>query len=214
MEQDSKDEDSRTVCAAMSEGMRGLNLEARLKAHGWHLPVAGIIEDFVPGEITVIAEHSILMGTNLIVEISAFAFVGEVLSCRSRDERTHEIHISIKDTDTTGLRRTPRFPVNLPARVFTSSLAAPLAATITDISGDGLGLETTVSLPNDASLVIESQSNIALGVVKHCREVLSQRYRIGVRLHHIITSKPEGGGAEPRPRKTRWLSFVPKRRHG
>jgi hypothetical protein len=174
--------------------MRGLKLETRLKAHGWHQPIVGIVQDFVPGEITVIAKNSILIGTNLTVEINAFTLLGEVLSCRSRDDGTHEIHLSIRDTDATGLRRTPRFSVNLPARVYTSSLPAPLAATITDISGDGLGLETTVKLPNDATLVIESQSNIALGVVRHCREVASQWYRTGVKLHHILTNRPEGGG--------------------
>ena len=211
-----KNKDNRATTSAIIDKLGALNLEARLQAHGWHLPVPGIVQDFVPGEIMVIAENSITTGTRLTVEINSFTLVGEVLSCRTRDAGTHEVHISIRDTDAIGLRRTPRFPVNLPARVHTSSFAEPIAATITDISGDGLGLETTVKLPSDATLAIESETSIALGVVKYCREAPSQRYRIGVKLHHILTNKPEtsGGSKDPTPKRTRWLSFVPKLGHG
>jgi hypothetical protein len=93
--------------------------------------------------------------------------------------------------------------------------SAPFAATITDISGDGIGLDTTVKLPHDATVVIESQSNLAVGVVKYCREIAPHQFHLGVRLHHITTKRSDGGGGttEPTPKKTRWLSLVSKLRH-
>ena len=180
---------------------RGLNLDAKLKAHAWALAVAGIIEDFVPGEITVVAEEAILQGTSLVVEIHGFTFDGEVLSCHSLQNR-HKVHVSIKDTDAIGLRRTPRFPVNLPARLFACSLEAPLEATIIDISGDGLGLQTTAKMPDDAILAIESQANIALGMVKYTHELSPSVYRVGVKLHHVIP-KESGGRLDAGSRGSR-----------
>ncbi len=171
---------------------RGLNLGAKLKALTWGLAVPGIIEDFVPGEVTILTDDAIAEGTSLNVEIIAFAFDGEVLSSRPRGSR-HELHVAIKDAGPQGLRKTPRFPVDIPARIFSSCLEGPQKATITDISGDGLGLVTNMKLANDATLAIESQSNIALGLVKYSHPLSPAMYRSGVVLHHIIP-RPAGSG--------------------
>jgi len=170
-------------------GGRGLNLEAKLKAHTWGLAVPGLIEDFVPGEVTIITDDAIEEGSSLNVVIVEFAFDGEVLSCRPRGSQ-HELHVAIKDAGPQGLRKTPRFPVDIPARIFSSCLEAPQKATITDISGDGLGLVTGMKLANDATLAIESPLNIALGLVKYSHPLSPGMYRSGVVLHHIIPRPP------------------------
>jgi len=57
---------------------------------------------------------------------------------------------------------------------------------IVDISGDGVGLELPVGLPFEATIAIESESNIALGLVRYHREISPERFRVGAQLHHII----------------------------
>lgn len=164
---------------------RGLNLDAKLKAHTWGSPVRGVIEDYVLGEAKVITDDAIAEGTTLRVEVTPFAFDGEVLACYPRGDR-FEVHVTIRDAGPPGLRKTPRFPVKIPCRVFSSCLDAPQEAIIVDISGEGLGLQTSVKLENEVTLAIESQSNIALGLVKHTRQLAPAMYRTGVMLHHII----------------------------
>jgi hypothetical protein len=175
-----------------------LNLEAKLRAHTWGSAIGGVIQDFVPGEVTVITGDAIAENTSLTVGIAAFAFEGEVLSCRPRDDQ-HEVHVAIKDADPTGLRKSLRFPVNLPARLFSSCLETPQPATIIDISGDGLGLQSSVKLAKDATIAIESALNIALGVVKYSRQVSPKMFRSGVTLHHIIARELEGAKSVSNP---------------
>ena len=102
-----------------------------------------------------------------------------------------EAHVSFDDVDATGLRRTPRFPVSIPARVFSSAIDAPLDGIIVDISGEGLGMELSAPLPMLSNVAIQSSENTALGVVRHCRELSSGLFRTGIHLHHIVRKDPD-----------------------
>jgi PilZ domain-containing protein len=164
---------------------RGLRLEARITAPTWEIGLSAVVQDFTPGEVILLLDDQIAAGTRVTVQINNSSFVGDILFC-SPSGGGYEAHVSFDDVDATGLRRTPRFPVSIPARIFSSASDAPLEGTIVDVSGEGLGIELTSPLPMQANIAVQSEENTALGVVRHCRELSSGLFRAGVQLHHII----------------------------
>jgi hypothetical protein len=173
-------------------GERSFHLNASLRAHAWGTSISGVVEEFIPGEIVVRTGSQIPQDTVLQVEINACVVEGNVLLCSSRDDG-YEIHIAINDVEAIGFRRTPRFLVELQARVFTSALDRPMEVMIVDISGDGLGLEGPVTLPVETAVAVESQSNIALGLVRYCQQQSEGVARIGIKVYHIIPKLARSG---------------------
>ncbi len=171
--------------SAESRLARGLQMEARVTAHTWEIGLSALVHDFTPGEVILLVDDQIAAGTHVTIEMNTCSFAGVILFC-SPSEGRWEAHVSFDDVDATGLRRTPRFPVNIPARVFSNSSEVPLDGTIVDVSGEGLGIELAAALPMQSNIAVQSEENIALGVVRHCRETSSGVFRAGVQLHHIV----------------------------
>ena len=163
----------------------GLNIAAEVTSTMWGAGMSGILTDFTPGEAKLLLEGLVSPETQVQVAVGQFHFDGQVLFCERRNQQ-FEAHISIDDVDETGLRRTPRFPVHIPAKAFAPALAEPCEATIVDISGDGLGLETTVVLEVGSNVAVESDATLALGIVRFSREISPGHARVGVQLHHIV----------------------------
>jgi hypothetical protein len=168
-----------------SQAARGLQMQARVTAPTWEIGLAALVHDFTPGEVILILDDNIAAGTRVTIQINMSSFVGDILYCSPSGSRW-EAHVSFDDVDSTGLRRTPRFPVNLPARVFSNVSEVPLEGRIVDVSGEGLGIELAVQLPKQNNIAVQSEENTALGVVRHCRELSSGLFRAGVQLHHIV----------------------------
>jgi hypothetical protein len=122
--------------------------------------------------------------------VNTCSFAGEILFCSPTGSRW-EAHVTFDDVDATGMRRTPRFPVSIPARVFASVSNLPLDGKIVDTSGEGLGIELPEPLPMQACIAVQSEENTALGVVRHCRELSPGLFRAGVQLHHIVRKDPD-----------------------
>jgi hypothetical protein len=169
---------------------RGLHLEARVTAPTWEIGLSGMVQDFTPGEVILLLDDRVSEGTHVIVELNTSSFDGEVLYC-SPNGSQFETHISFNDVDETGLRRTPRFPVSIPARVFSNTSLTPIEGRIVDLSGEGLGIELPEALPAQTNIAIQSEENTALGVVRHTRELRAGLYRVGVQLHHIVKKDPD-----------------------
>jgi PilZ domain len=163
----------------------GIQMEARVTSHTWEIGLSAVVHDFTPGEVILLVDDKIAEGTHVTIQLNTCSFTGVILFCEPVGARW-EAHVSFDDVDATGLRRTPRFPVRIPARVFSASIDAPLEGTIVDISGEGLGIELPSALPLLANIAIQSEENTALGVVRHCRELSSGLFRTGVHLHHIV----------------------------
>ena len=121
---------------------RGLRLEARLTAPTWEIGLSAVVQDFTPGEVILLLDDQIAAGTRVTVQLNNSSFVGDILFC-SPSGSGYEAHVSFDDVDAIGLRRTPRFPVSIPARIFCSASDAPLEGMIVDVSGEGLGIELT-----------------------------------------------------------------------
>jgi len=169
---------------------RGLQMEARVTAPTWEIGLSALVQDFTPGEVVLLLDDEIQAGTRVTIQLDTDSFSGDILFCAPRGSR-YEVHVSFDDVDATGLRRTPRFPVNIPARVFSSVGDIPMEGTIVDVSGEGLGIELAAPLPAQAHIAVRSEENTALGVVRHCREISSGRFRAGVQLHHIVRKDPD-----------------------
>ena len=169
----------------------GLRLEARVTAPTWEVGLSAVIQDFTSGEVILLLDDPLAAGTRVTIQVNTCSFDGDILFCDQSGSRW-ETHVSFDDTDATGLRRTPRFPVRIPARIFASAIEAPLDGTIVDVSGEGLGIELPQQLPMQANIAVQSEENTALGVVRHCREIAASGiFRTGVQLHHIIKKDPD-----------------------
>jgi hypothetical protein len=176
---------------------RGLNLTVTVTHPSWGIGMTGELEDFTIGEVRLVLEGLVSMGTLVDVHVGGGTFAGEVLYCQRRGNR-FETHISINDFDESGLRRTPRFPVKVACMVSAASLETPTIATIVDISGDGLGIELSADLPINATIAVESESTLALGVVRYSRRSIPQLFRVGVQLHHIVNKTTAPTVLKPR----------------
>jgi PilZ domain len=168
-----------------SRPARGLQLEARVTAPTWEIGLSAVVHDFTPGEVILLLDDQITAGTRVTVQLNTCSFHGDILFCAPSGSR-YEAHVSFDDVDATGLRRTPRFPVSIPARVFSSASDVPLEGKIVDVSGEGLGIELAARLPMQSNIAVQSEENTALGVVRHCRELSAGLFRAGVQLHHIV----------------------------
>jgi hypothetical protein len=169
---------------------RGLQMEARVTATTWEIGLSARVQDFTPGEVILLLDDQVGEGTHVTVQLNNCSFDGVILFC-SPSGGHYEAHVSFDDVDATGLRRTPRFPVSIPAKVFSSATDGPLEGKIVDVSGEGLGIELTAPLPRQANIAVQSEENTALGVVRHCRELSPGVFRAGVQLHHIVRKDPE-----------------------
>jgi hypothetical protein len=181
----------------------GIGMEARVTSPTWEVGVSAKILDFTPGEVMLLLDDAITEDTHVAVQMSTCSFGGHILFCEPLGSRWIA-HVSFDDTDETGLRRTPRFPVSLPARVFSPSSEAPIEGRIIDISGEGLGMELPVALPKQANIAVQSEDNTALGVVRHCRELSNGQFRAGIQLLHIVHKDPDL--VEKASNETGWMS--------
>ncbi len=174
-----------TQGASETPPTRGLQLEARVTSTTWEIGLAGVVQDFTPGEVILILDDKIASGTHVTIQMNTCAFDGVILFCEPSGARW-ETHVSFDDVDSTGLRRTPRFPVSIPARVFSNASEGPLEGRIVDVSGEGLGMELAAPIPKQTNIAVQSEENTALGVVRHCRELSSGLFRLGIQLLHIV----------------------------
>ncbi len=175
---------------AATRAARGLQMEARVTAPTWEIGLPAVIQDFTPGEVILLLDDQIAGGTRVTIQLNTYSFTGEILFCAPKGSR-YEAHVSFEDVDATGLRRTPRFPVSIPARVFSSTSDVPLEGTIVDVSGEGLGVELAEALPMHSNIAVQSEENTAFGEVRFCKQRSSGLFRVGVQLHHIVKKDPE-----------------------
>jgi hypothetical protein len=168
----------------------GLGLEARVTSPTWEVGFVGVMQDFTPGEVILLLSERIAPGTHVTIRVSTACFHGEILFCNPEGS-VWETHVSFDDVDATGLRRTPRFPVRIPARAFIRGHEGPIEGWILDVSGEGLGMELPKPVPVHSNIAVQSEESMALGEVRHCRELSSGRFRVGVSFHHIMGKDPE-----------------------
>lgn len=162
-----------------------LGLQVNVTMPGFEQVFRGVMEHFVCGEASILLDHIFAKGTPVQVEFHGFQFDAEVLYCERKGEQ-FDTHVVIPDLDKLGMRRDPRYVVNLPARVYTSHIAEPFEAKLIDISKNGIGLESESALELDQIVAVESQSNLAFGIVRHCVQLSSGAYRAGLYVYNTV----------------------------
>lgn len=168
-----------------ASGGSGVGLEVWVKSPTWEVAVGAVLQDFTPGEVILLLEDPIESRTHVAVRASTCSFHGDILYCKPSGSRW-EAHVSFDDVDSSGLRRSPRFPVRIPARLYASGNGSPMEAMILDISGEGLGLEIGSAVQPQASAAVQSEDAVALGHVRHCREIAPGVFRAGILMQHIM----------------------------
>jgi PilZ domain len=184
-----------------------LELEAQVVDFVSNYTIRGVLEGFTPGEVTILLGEPISEQRSVTVRLDSFTFEGQTLYCRPRQDG-YEAHVSIDDVETTGLRRAPRFPVKLPARLLLRD-ASSVLITILDISRDGVGIELPISVETGQAIAVECGSVFVFAVVRHCRELPSGLFHAGAEMHHLF-EKPVAIPADA-PRST-FLSRIRGRR--
>jgi hypothetical protein len=162
-----------------------MNLAIRVTPFSGSNSVFGTIQDFTPGELSILLEKCVPVGSPVTVKFKDATFEGEVLYCEPK-EGHFQTNVRFRDSGESGLRRTPRFTVKLSAEVFLPNSSDSLRATITDISGNGLGLDVPMPLAVGGPIIVESEMNTAFGIVRYCGERSESIFHAGVELHHVI----------------------------
>ena len=158
--------------------------------------VRGVLEGFTPGEVMILLSEPVVEQRMVTVQLNAFVFEGETLYCRPRQDR-FEVHISIDDVQSSGLRRAPRFPVKIPAKLFLPHVE-PVAISIVDISSDGLGIELPISVEMGQPIAIATGSVFVFATVRHCRQLSEGIFRGGAEMHHLFERNVELPADAPR----------------
>lgn len=174
------------IKALSKAGEPGVGLEVLVKSPTWEVGVGAVLQDFTPGEVILLLNDPIEAKTHVAVQVNTCSFHGDILFCKPSGNRW-EAHVSFDDVDSSGLRRSPRFPVHIPARLFVKGSGdGPIEAMILDISTEGLGVEMGQAVPAQANVAVQSEDAIALGHVRHCREIGSGVFRAGILMQHMM----------------------------
>jgi hypothetical protein len=169
--------------AGDSQAARVIGLNVRVVDFLSGYTVAGILETFTPGEVTVSVEEMIPEQRLVTVQFDLFEFAGETLFCRPKSHG-YEAHITIDDAEN-GLRKEPRFPVKLAGQMFAPH-SDPIPVTIVDISREGLGIELPMAVEVDQPIAILSGAVFVFATVRFCRSLPGNTFHAGVEMRHVL----------------------------
>jgi hypothetical protein len=176
--------------------------------------VSGVLHSFTPGEVAILTSEPLSQERTVAVHLSSFFFEGQILYSAPYESQ-YEAHISIDDVERKGLRRTPRFPVTIPAELLRPS-GDSVAITIRDLSRDGMGIESPIPVKAGQPVAIVSGPAFVFAIVRHCQETPGGLFRAGVEMHHLFEG-PGQAAAEhlrPTPPRPKWLKWFSKEPHG
>ncbi len=147
--------------------------------------VVGVIERVNAHAISILAHQSLAEGSPVSIEYGAVTGEGEVVSCRPAEVH-YRICIAMAQKEDCDLRADERFPVIEEVQIHAAGWELELAGTVTDLSRRGIGLETSKPLAIGETVTVESASNVAFGIVRHCRQVAGGVFHAGVEVFHIM----------------------------
>ena len=171
--------------------------------------VLGVLIGFTPGEVAILVDETLSEQREVEVHLDPFSFAGQTLYCRPNGEQ-YEAHVSIDDLQGAGLRKTPRFPVMIPAELLLPSQDS-VVITIRDLSRDGMGIESPIPLKAGQPIAIVSGPAFVFAIVRHCQQMPRGVFRAGVEMHHLFEKPPQLSIEPPHParqgcRLRRWTS--------
>jgi hypothetical protein len=151
--------------------------------------VSGVLVGFTPGEVAILVNERLSEERTVAVHLNSFSFEGQTLYCGPKEDH-YEVHVSIDDIEGAGLRKSPRFPVTIPAELLRGD-GGPVRITIRDISRDGMGIESPLALEYGQAIAVASGPAFVFAVVRYCRPMPGGMFRAGVEMHHLFERPPE-----------------------
>jgi len=154
------------------------------------LNLVGIIEEIRPHAVSILVRQALAEGTAVSIEFGAVSLESAIVTCQPCGSK-YEVCAVMLDRGECDRRTAERFPVTQEVRIWRAISDSPLDAVVVDLSTHGLGLELSSSLENGETVMIESASNTAFGVARHCASLGDGRFHAGVEVFHVM---PKEGG--------------------
>ena len=154
------------------------------------LSLVGVIEEIQSHHVSFIVRGALAEGSAVSIEFGAVSLAGEIVSCRSIGSK-YVVCAVIPNTNGCDRRAAGRFPVTQEVRIWRAELNSPLDAVVVDLSAHGMGLALSVWLEKGETVMVESISCTAFGVVHYCRSVCDGRFHAGVEVFHVMPKQGE-----------------------
>lgn len=168
---------------------------------GFHIPVH---LDLREGSGKTVAGHLIQVNTGFF-QVSVPVFLQsstvidivfdrqrlevEVVFCKADDRNGYVVGARLMAGLNGEIRREPRIPVEIAARVTTSDMPGSVPGKLVDISRSGLGLKVPRNIPTNTGVIVELHSGIAFGEVRHCSKSGKDMWRVGLSLDEFISNR-------------------------
>ena len=178
------------------------------------IAIGGDTRKFISGRIWSASEHFFRLwlrapvGTAEQFEISldGCSVPGEVVFCQPCAEG---YNVGVQLLERNSIRNEPRFPVDLPAVLTIIGAAGPNGASVrlADISASGVGLFSGTALPVGSCVEVKLDLGLLFGEVRYCQEEKDKRFRVGIKIYHLLAREDAGKPIAPAPPPQRfaWL---------
>ena len=150
-----------------------------------HFSVPGIVEKVGAQTLTVRVKRSLPEHVAVSIEFGAETRKGQIVRCQPADD-WYEVSVSIADRNECDLRSAERFPLTRDVRIQASGRNEAASGIVVDVSIGGMGLEVRAPLKRGEILSVESDSDIAFGVIRYCRRLRDDLYRAGFEVFHVM----------------------------
>jgi hypothetical protein len=161
-----------------------------------NLKLVGVIQEIKTQALSIAIKQPLKVGASVSVEFGSKCRNGEIISCR-RTGSTYETCVVMENREAADRRVEERFPVTQEVRILADSLGSKTTALVVDLSRQGIGLEIPIPLKLKETVAIETASNEAFGIVRHCKELPGGNYHAGVEIFHVMTKEPVESSRKP-----------------
>ncbi len=112
----------------------------------------------------------------------------EVVFCKADDHSGYTVGARLMAGLNGETRREPRIPIEISARLSTPDSPDAIPAKVVDLSRSGLGLKVPRPLHQGTGVVVQLQSGIAFGEVRHCTQKSKDVWNVGLSLDEFISN--------------------------
>lgn len=132
----------------------------------------------------------------------------EVVFCKADDRNGYAVGARLMPGVNGEIRREPRIPIEINARLTTADLPGSIPAKLVDISRSGLGLRVPRDIPPGVGVIVELQSGIAFGEVRHSSKKGKDSWRVGLSLDEFISRREKSLASENESGAGRSIPFA------
>lgn len=111
----------------------------------------------------------------------------EVVFCKADDRNGYTVGVRLMAGLNGEIRREPRIPLEINARLNTPDSPNSIPAKVVDLSRSGLGLKVPRPIPHGTGVIVELHNGIAFGEVRHCAQLGKGSWRVGLSLDEFIS---------------------------